>query len=137
MRVFFDTSALAKRYVVEEGSNKVMAVCDRADTLAISVICLPELISTLSRLVREKKISPAQYRATRGAILTDLAGVDICEMTPQVMDSVIELLEQHHLRAMDAIHVACALAYQPDLFVSADKRQAEAARKSGIKVLLI
>jgi len=33
MRVFFDTSALAKRYVEEEGSEQVRALCATADAL--------------------------------------------------------------------------------------------------------
>jgi uncharacterized protein len=36
---------------------------------------------------------------------------------------------------MDALHVACALAVQPDKFVSADHRQLAAARRAGIKVV--
>ena len=54
MKLFLDTSAFAKRYVAEPGSEKVMALCQEADALFVSVICLPELISTLCRLVREK-----------------------------------------------------------------------------------
>ena len=42
------------------------------------------------------------------------------------------LLEHNVLRAMDALHVACALEWQAELFVTADKRQLKAARKSGI-----
>ena len=52
MKVFLDTSAFAKRYVGENGSDKVAVLCQRADSLIVSVMCLPELISALSRLVR-------------------------------------------------------------------------------------
>lgn len=57
MKVFLDTSAFAKRYVLEEGSDNVVALCRQADNLIVSVICLPELMSTFSRLVREKKLA--------------------------------------------------------------------------------
>jgi len=33
---------------------------------------------------------------------------------------------------MDAIHVACALEWQADLFVTSDRRQFEAARNAGL-----
>jgi predicted nucleic acid-binding protein len=39
-----------------------------------------------------------------------------------------------HVRAMDALHVACALAVEPDIFVSADHRQLSAARKAGLRI---
>ena len=135
MKVFLDTSALAKRYVAEQGSDQVLAVCQRADSLVISVICLPELISTLCRLVREEKLASAAYRALKGGMMANLADVDICEITQEVLASVVSLLELHPLRAMDGLHVACALACAPDAFVSADHRQISAARKAGLSVI--
>jgi len=135
MKVFLDTSAFAKRYVAEQGSNKVMELCQQADSLVVSVICLPEFISTLSRLVREKKLSQADYRKLKGAAMADLADVDICQITQGVLASVVLLLESNPLRAMDALHVACALAVEPDVFVSADYRQLAAARKAGLKIV--
>ena len=133
MKVFLDTSAFAKRYIAEQGSDKVLAMCQQADSLVVSVICLPELVSTLSRLVREKKLTKAAYLTLKGDAMADLADADICQITPEVLASIISLLELHPLRAMDAIHVACALACKPDVFVSADHRQLSAARKAGLK----
>lgn len=133
--MFLDTSAFAKRYVAEHGSDKVMALCQQADSLVVSVICLPELISTLSRLVREKKLAKADYQRLKGDSMSDLADVDICQITSGIMVSVISLLESHPLRAMDALHVACALAVEPDIFVAADHRQLSAARKAGLKIV--
>ncbi len=135
MKVFLDTSALAKRYVAEQGSDQVLAVCQQADSLVVSVICLPELVSTLCRLVREEKLASAAYRTLKGGMMADLADVDICEITQEVLASVVSLLELHPLRAMDGLHVACALACTPDAFVSADHRQLSAARKAGLSVI--
>jgi predicted nucleic acid-binding protein len=130
-----DTSAFAKRYIAEQGSGQVLALCQAADSLVASVICLPELISTLSRLLREKRLTKAEYRRLKGDAMTDLADIDICQITLEVLVSVVALLESHPLRALDAIHVACALAVQPDKFVSADHRQLAAARQAGLKVV--
>ncbi len=134
MKVFLDTSAFAKRYIAEQGSDKVMALCQRADSLVVSVICLPELISTLSRLVREKKLPIADYRKLKRDAMSDLADVDICQITSDIVVSVISLLESDPLRALDALHVACALAVEPDVFVAADHRQLSAAQKAGLKI---
>ncbi|MBK9021443.1 MAG: type II toxin-antitoxin system VapC family toxin [Sulfuritalea sp.] len=135
MRLFLDTSAFAKRYVAEQGSDKVLAICQEADRLFVSVICFPELTSTLCRLVREKKLARAAYRQLKGDAVADLADVDICQITPEVLAAVVSLLEAHPLRAMDALHVACALACQPDAFVSADRQQLAAARKAGLRIV--
>lgn len=135
MKVFLDTSAFAKCYVAEPGSEKVLAICQQADSLVVSVIYLPELVSTLSRLVREKKLTEVAYQKLKDNALADLADVDVCQITPEVLASVVSLLELHPLRAMDALHVACAIACKPDVFVSADHRQLSAARKAGLKVV--
>jgi predicted nucleic acid-binding protein len=135
LKVFLDTSAFAKRYIAEQGSDKVLALCRQAENLVVSVICLPELISTLSRLVREKKLTKIAYRKLKGEAMADLEDVDICQMTSDVLASVVSLLEEHPLRTMDALHVACALNYGPDAFVSADRRQLAAARKAGLKII--
>lgn len=135
MKVFLDTSAFAKRYIAEPGSDRVLALCHQADNLVVSVICLPELISTLSRLVREKQLTRAAYRKLKIAAIADLEDADICQITPEILASVVSLLELHALRAMDALHLACALNYQPDVFMSADHRQLSAARKAGLKIV--
>jgi predicted nucleic acid-binding protein len=135
LKVFFDTSAFAKRYVAEQGSEKVLVLCEQADNLTVSVICLPELISTLSRLVREKRLAKSDYLRLKHDATSDLADADICQITSDVLTSVVKLLESHPLRAMDAIHIAGALAVNADIFISADHRQLTAARKAGLKVI--
>ena len=135
MKVFFDTSAFAKRYIAETGSDKVQNLCEKAERLAVSVICLPEILSTLTRLTREAKLTQAQYNMLKTNVLADLGDAEICEITTVVMSQVIRLLESNPLRAMDAIHLACALAYRPDVFVSADHRQIAAAKRARLKVV--
>jgi predicted nucleic acid-binding protein len=67
--------------------------------------------------------------------MPDLADVGICQITSGTMVSVISLPGSHPLRTMDALHVACALAVEPDIFVAADHRQLSAARKAGLKIV--
>lgn len=67
--------------------------------------------------------------------MADLVDVDICQITPAILASVVSLMESHPLRAMDALQVACALAVAPDRFVSADYRQLAAARKAGLIIV--
>ena len=134
MKIFLDTSAFAKRYVAERGADKVLSLCEQADMLVVSVICLPEFISTLSRLLREKKIDQYDYRNLKAAAMSDLTDVDICQITPPVLTSALALLEANPLRAMDALHLACAINVRTELFISADRRQLNAAKNAGMKV---
>lgn len=134
MKIFLDTSAFAKRYVAERGADKVLSLCEQADMLVVSVICLPEFISTLSQLLREKKIDQYDYRNLKAAAMSDLTDVDICQITPPVLTSALALLEANPLRAMDALHLACAINVRTELFISADRRQLNAAKNAGMKV---
>jgi len=135
MRVFFDTSAFVKRYIEEPGTDKVIEICRQADDLVLSVICLPEMISTLNRLVREGKLSADDYRTTRDLFLKEIEDTEICYVTPEVVTQTIRCLENNVLRAMDALHLGCALVVEPDLFVSSDRRQIEAADKGGLTTM--
>ena len=134
MRVFFDSSAFAKRYIEEKGSKEVLAWCDQATELGLSVIAIPELIAAFCRLRRERALSDSQYERLKGELSADIGDALICDTSPQVIASAIRALEKHALRGMDAIHVGAAVASAADVFVSADKRQCAAARASGLRV---
>jgi len=133
MRAFFDTSAFVKRYIEEPGSESVMEICREVEHLVLSLICLPEMISTLNRLVRQGKLSGEQYQQIKDLILNDFEDVEVCDITTEVIKQTILCLEKNPLRAMDALHLGCALVVRPDLFVSSDRRQIEAARSEGLR----
>jgi uncharacterized protein len=135
VKAFFDTSAFAKRYIAEPTSEKVVALCEQADELVVSIVCLPELLATFCRLVREKRLAKPDYQKLKHAAAADLGDVDICQITPEVLNLTTPLLEAYPLRSLDALHVACALAVRPDIFVSADHRQLNAAKKAGLKTV--
>ncbi len=127
MKVFFDTSALAKRYVEERGSDEVERLCGEATQLAVSIVAVPEVISALARLKREGRLGASQYNRAKKALWQDLEDVSVCQLTPAVIERAIRVLESSPVRAMDALHVACALEWDSELFVSSDRRQLEAA----------
>jgi len=137
MRIFFDSSAFAKRYVSEEGTDAVVQWCDRATEIALSGIALPELISAFCRLRRESKISEAQYQQLKDSLLADIEDAAICDLTPIVLAHSIASLERNKLRGMDAIHIGSAVAMQADLFVSADARQCATAAAVGLEVAAV
>lgn len=128
MKVFFDTSALAKRYVRESGTEQVEEVFDKSTGTLVSVICLPEIFSTLNRLKRHKQLSPALYRQLKNNILNEFKQFTVCVLSERVQVLSIQLLERFDLKAMDALHLASAQEVKADLFVSSDARQID--RKS-------
>jgi predicted nucleic acid-binding protein len=95
---------------------------------------MPEVLSALNRLQRERVLSDAEYESAKSRVLTDLADLTIVGLTERVFRQTVICLEQAPLRASDAIHVASAIELKVDLFVSADQRQCDAAEAMGLSV---
>ena len=127
MKLAIDSSSLAKRYVQEVGSDKLDRLLESASELAFCVILVPEIVSGLNRRLREQVLTIADYRAVKKQLLDDVRDATILQITPSVVSRSVKLLEGNVLRALDALHVACALEWQADLFVTSDNRQFKAA----------
>jgi predicted nucleic acid-binding protein len=134
MRTCLDSSAFAKRFIEEEGSAKTEGICSRATELGLSALCVPEIVSALNRRRREGSLTAAQYRQAKQRLLEDISDADIIQLTPAVIATSIGILESAPLRGMDALHIACAIEWGADLFVSSDKAQLTAAKKAGLSV---
>ena len=135
MKVFFDSSALAKRYIEDEmRSEQIDRLVFDADPVVVSVICFPEILSAFARLRRGKKLTIAQYNQCKRSTIEDFSAFQVCQLSPEVIKTSITLLEHVELRAMDALHVACAIEAKASLFVSSDKRQLAAAKKFSLAV---
>jgi len=134
LNVFFDSSALAKRYIQETGSDRVEAILSSASALGISVICLSEVVSALCRRRREGELSRPQYVEAKRAFFSDIEDASVVAITDQVVARAVELLERWPLRSSDSLHVACATEWSAQLFVSADGRQCAAAKAYGLRV---
>ncbi|MBN1781955.1 type II toxin-antitoxin system VapC family toxin [bacterium] len=137
MKTFFDSSAFAKRYIEEQGSEIVEDICYHSSSLALSLVCIPEILSALNRRLQEKNLSKNDYLRAKTRLMQEIKDISIINITPGVIQKSIGLLEHHRIRTQDAIHISCALEWQPDLFVSSDKRQIDAAQKSGLKVKFV
>ena len=135
MKAFFDTSALVKRYNQEKESLRVDELFQKADSVSVSLLYLPEAISTLCRLRREGRVTHGSYVLCKQTLLDDFNGFVVCDLTEGVVTRCLQLLEENALQAADAVHIACALETDADLFVTADIAQAKAAKKAGLKVV--
>jgi len=135
VNLFADSSALAKRYIADEKSEELEGLLQSSDSMAVSVLCLPEIISALCRRVRERFLTKSQYAAAKAALESDLADATVIAMADEVLLGGVRLLESYTLRASDAIQISSAIAWQADVFTSADARQCAAAKAVGLKVV--
>ncbi len=132
MKAYLDSSSFAKRFLDEAGSDKVEEICEKASALGLSTICVPEVVSALNRRRRERMLTRTQYDAAKRRLLDDIRDADVVNLTAPVIATAVDILEPSPVRAMDALHIACAMAWGADVFASADMRQFKAAARMGL-----
>ena len=143
---YFDTSALAKRYVVEVGSSWVQAVVAQqsGQTIYTSVLTQPELVSALQRRVREGNLEADEALALAEQVVSHMTqSYALIAITTPVITQACSALQKHPLRAYDALHLACAQAVREGLegqelsgpiFVASDDTLLTAAAAEGFAV---
>ena len=137
MKYFFDSSAFAKRYIIEKDSPLVVSKCKEASEIVISAVCVIEVVSALSRLLREKLIDRFNFSEIKRSLFEEVGKVSVVAVNEDVIYRATQVVESHAVRSLDAIHISSALLTRPDLFISADKRQCAAGKKLGLKVLCL
>lgn len=139
MIVYFDTSALLKRYVAEADSDAVAALWKEATTTAASQILYAELAAAFARRRRELPDSAPVLDQAQETFRNDWTGILRIPVDGEINRRVDELLTRHPLRGADSIHLASALVLrdlmQADVtFACADIKLVVAARAEGLSV---
>jgi len=130
---FFDSSALAKRYLDEKGSAWVRQVFETplAHTVYICELTLVELASAVARHVRAGALPKDYWRVFRPLLMSQLSQYEIVPFSRPFVENTMALCFSSGLRAYDAIQLATAILIrnnlplrrgQPLSFVSADSR---------------
>ena len=141
---FLDSSRVVKRYVLETGSEWVSRISDpdSGQTIVIARITIAEVVAAFWRKVREGAI-PAQEAKTLTEEFMEHVRTQyfVLEVTPEVINEAVRLIEQHRLRGYDAVQLASAillhrrrqqLGLPPLIFVSADEDLLAAAQAEGL-----
>lgn len=137
MKLAFDPSALVKRYLDERGRDAVQALLEQASQVAVAAHCKAEIVSAFARNQHDGVMPAGEVLRLVGLLHADFDDFERVELDRRVETLTLALLLRHRLRAMDALHVAAAQQAGVDLFITADRRQAQAAAASGLKTQLI
>ena len=143
MIYFLDTSALAKRYLAERGSNRIRRLLERKDDIFYQTYLTPlEFASALYRRLRSQEISPAELSFLLRAYVAHChEDYLLLPYSDALMDRASALIARHALRALDALQLASALELRDSLpaeahplaFLSADDRLLDAAREEHLQ----
>ena len=143
---FFDTSALAKHYRAEVGTDKVDALMAQvASQSIISALAVVELHSAFALLTRMGQITAAEFSLSTGRFVADIAAGtrQVSVMSLAHSQSAQQLVIKHgttrDMRTLDAIQLAVALSVSAasplDGFVCADANLCSIAAMEGLRVI--
>jgi len=134
---YFDTSALIKAYIEEEGSNKVKSIIDNATEIFVSSITNLECNSTIRRLLLEKSITEANYNILRKKIQEDFQDFTIIPLTTRIENLGKDYIHQFQLKTLDSIQLASCSSALEDIhsFVLSDEKLLSSAKQLRIPIL--
>jgi len=130
--IYFDSSAMVKRYLDEEGSYTVNKMLDEASVAATSILTYPEIVSAFIRKQRMREISKDTYAKISSALESEWSYFFVIQFSDQLYPAIRRIIEKHGLKAADSIHLASALWLKHSVkenvsFVSSDTSLLKAA----------
>ncbi len=143
---FFDSSALVKRYVQEDGTSWVRRLTRRSagNAIYLARITTVEVTAAVARRRKGKTLTAAKSSSILHRFRHHLAGrYALIELTPALFNDAMRLANSHALRAYDAVQLAAALEILrqrqeagrgPVTLISADKALNTAATAEGMTV---
>jgi len=142
--LYFDTSALLKRYVSEVGSAWIVGLCHTSTDNIISTVIITkaEASAALAAKLRNGGILAADYQIAQQSMFEDFAtSYRLITVDLPLVDLASDLTKRQKLRGYDAIQLAAALTLNdilieeeidPLIFISADEDLLQAAVNEGL-----
>jgi len=129
MRVFVDTSSLFKKYIEEDGSNKLSALLEEASEIAVSPVTWTEMNSIFARRLREKSLMSQQAAWLKSEAEKDFRSFHRVIWNEALEKAAVEFIYQYSILTLDAIQLASGVLSKADIFVTSDKKLFEEANK--------
>ncbi len=130
--LYVETGALLKRYVQEPESDDCQSILNVHSHRITSRITITETLINL-----RKRLSTAEFAIASKLFQSDINVFDVVEFDAELSLRASEVAAGNNLATLDAIHLASALRVKgpQDAFHTYDRRLANCAKKSGLRVL--
>lgn len=138
-RAYLDTSALAKWYLNEVGSDAFVDFLQGLGSAVISSLTVTEMRSLLSRRRRMGDLSAELESLLFAALLSDidrgwLLQTPVSDARFAEATNLIARYPEHPLRTLDALHLTMAADLGVSVLATADGVMADAAVSLGLQV---
>jgi predicted nucleic acid-binding protein len=141
---YLDSSAMAKRYVQERGSDRMDQIFERAEKgeepVFFSMWNVGELAVVFDKYERDGLLDAKHVMLTFLEEVKRLGKSKAAEMVPvsgSMIAEAVALTFKHHAYVADALQVVSCQTEEDARFVTADRRLAGIARDEGLKVTLV
>jgi len=139
--IYLDTSAIVKRYIIEEGTNKVDKIYEEAHVgkikLSFSVWNIGEVAVVLDKYHRRGLLENVKVVFSKfigeTRLLTKLGQLKLIPLNPKILIESIPYVFKHGIYIADAIQLASAKG--SNSFLTFDKKLAQIAGIEGLKVI--
>jgi predicted nucleic acid-binding protein len=137
VNTYFDTSALAKKYVREPGSDEIIELWRASTAVFTSTVTYAEMMASLHRKRREVVVPVRTFERLLVSFRQDWQSFYCIEVSGSLHPPIDRLVATYPLRGFDAIHLASALlVYQriptDFLFACFDQQLLHGARREGL-----
>jgi predicted nucleic acid-binding protein len=140
--VYLDSSAIVKRYVLEDGTDLVQEAYTKAlqgeTKLSFSVWNIGEALGALDTYQRRKWLEKENHKKARESLITEtlrlikLGLVKTIPVRTKLLTESWVLIEKHHIYQADALQIVSANHINTDQLLSGDKKLVGIAEKEGI-----
>ena len=137
MILYLDTSALVKRYFLEQQSNDLLSRWVQAELIVTSSVAYAETVASIFRKKKESGLGEEVIQQVVDAFFLDWKSFFRVEVTDELNETVLRVVQSYALRGFDAIHLASAVLTRGSLpedflFACFNQRLAQAAREEGL-----
>ncbi|UUY06193.1 type II toxin-antitoxin system VapC family toxin [Svornostia abyssi] len=130
--MYFDTSAVVKVVIAEEGSREAVSLWNAATSVILGELAYPEARAAIAAARRARRLGGQTYVRAVAGIEELVSDALIIGVDRALARNAGDLADQHALRGYDAVHLASALAADVDVVVTWDRDLARAVVASGI-----
>ena len=143
MKLYLDSSAIVKRYVLEEGTEKVkdtyLEALSGTAILNFSIWNIGEVLGALQAYYRRKWLENDDYTAARESFVaetTRLIKLGVAKVIPvrsKLLTQSWLFVEKYHIYVADALQIVSAKNLGVDRLLSGDRRLVDVSREEGVE----
>ncbi len=143
--MYLDSSAIVKRYVKEAGSDAITAVYKAADSsstlITFSLWNIGEVLGTFDSYLKRKWINENQFATVLNSFagetlrLAKLMMLEVAPLTFDLLSEAWKVVLHYHVYEADAVQIVAAKDLDADIFLSADRKLLEVAKKENMNAI--